>query len=538
MDAKPFFLWLFIIASAILGPGIKSQNLVRNCDLETRSGCPFNHGQLGFCKYWYAPGLGTSDYLSSCNTGLYSVPLNQFGNQLAHSGIAYAHLILYYPQQGQYREYMQTRLACSLEEGKEYHVSFFVSVADDSKYAIDAVGLHFSVDSLFQPDDNVIDLNEPVHIMNTQGSVIDNKDEWVQISGTYLASGGERYITIGNFFNNGETTSIEFSNYQTKIASYYIDDISVTCTSPPLDLGNDTTICPYDSILIDVSKICDYAGLVWEDGSTELVRWIREEGTYVLQGQMGCSNFYDEITILHSPDPENFLPADSVICPGKTIELSANETFNTYLWQDGSNLPEYIADMPGNYWLHVTDSYGCSFSDTININGLNDPYFELGNDTLICIGKELLLDPGVDSAFHQFLWSDNSTGLTLLVEDSGYYSLKVSNPCGEYIDYIMVDTRNCSPALAIPNAFTPNGDGKNDIFMIEAENISNFRMFIYDRWGSKVFETSNLSTGWDGKLNGTPAPKGTYVWVIIYDILRDDWSHETKKEKGSIFLLR
>ena len=528
---------IVLLALSFLKP-LMAQNLVRNCELDIRLGCPTSQGQLAYCKYWISPGNGTSDYLNACNSGNYSIPTNQWGHQSALSGDAYAHIIVYYPPQGQYREYMQNKLACALQAGKAYEVSFYVSCADDSRYAIDALGAQLSIDPLAQADDKIIDIIGDVHISNTSGQPISSKTDWYRVYGTYIAQGGEEYITIGNFLDNNELNTYEFSSWQTNLASYYVDDISVLSIEPIIELGNDTTICPNDSILFDYSSSCAYGELSWEDGSTDLSRWISEAGYYFLSGSIGCSQFYDAVTVSNSPDPGYFLPLDTVICPNRTVELIPSGTYSFYEWQDGSDQPTYDADTEGQYWLDVINIFGCSFSDTMEVIGLTEPQFSLGNDTLFCLGQEVLLDPGVDSAFHNFLWSDYSTGTTLLAADSGYYWLEVTNPCGAMDDDIMIHTENCSSVIAAPNAFTPNGDGKNDVFTLKGENISNFKMYIYDRWGSLIFESNDITLGWDGAIKGSDAPFGAYVWLAVYDIHHNDNSSETKKMKGTVFLIR
>jgi len=535
MHSSQYIAGIIVLLAMSFFEPINAQNLVRNCDFEARHGCPNVHGQLSYCKYWYSPGNGTSDYLNACNTGDVSVPVNKWGNQLALSGNAYAHIIVYYPQSGQYREYMQSKLACTLQEGKAYEVSFYVSCADDSHYAIDAFGAQLSVDSLEQVDDKVIDIVGNVHIGNTSGQPITDKTGWYRIYGTYIAQGGERYITIGNFLYNNELVTHSFPSWETNLASYYVEDVSVISVEPILSLGNDTTICPGDSILYDYSGFCENAGLSWEDGSTDLTRWISEAGTYSLSGTVGCSQFFDNVIISNSPDPGHFLPLDTVICPSGIVELVPSGTYTYYEWQDGSSQPTYNADIEGQYWLEVINSYGCVFSDTMEVIGLTDPSFSLGNDTLLCFGQDVLLDPGIDSAFHHFFWSDYSTGTTLLVSDSGEYWLEVINPCGDMTDDINIDTRNCSAAIAAPNAFTPNGDGKND--KLKGENISNFRLFIYDRWGVLIFESSDIDQGWDGTFNGSTVALGAYVWLAVYDIRIDENLFETKKMNGTVILI-
>jgi gliding motility-associated-like protein len=68
--------------------------------------------------------------------------------------------------------------------------------------------------------------------------------------------------------------------------------------------------------------------------------------------------------------------------------------------------------------------------------------------------------------------------------------------------------------LYVPNAFTPNGDGLNDLFTVQGEAIRSFRLQIFNRWGDLIFESSDLCQAWDGKFNGQPVPQGTYVYRL------------------------
>jgi len=72
----------------------------------------------------------------------------------------------------------------------------------------------------------------------------------------------------------------------------------------------------------------------------------------------------------------------------------------------------------------------------------------------------------------------------------------------------------------MPNAFSPNDDGLNDIYMpvTEKETIPNYQLLIYDRWGKLLFESKEIQTGWDGKINNKACPKGTYVYRIQYTV--------------------
>jgi gliding motility-associated-like protein len=89
--------------------------------------------------------------------------------------------------------------------------------------------------------------------------------------------------------------------------------------------------------------------------------------------------------------------------------------------------------------------------------------------------------------------------------------------------------------LIVPNAFTPNADGHNDLFRIKNPDlVRTFSMIIFDRWGERVFESADAYKGWDGIRNGQPVPAGTYVWTIRYtDILG-----VTQNRRGTLILIR
>jgi gliding motility-associated-like protein len=533
-----------ILQLLLLGNFIaNSQNLVINCSFEEVYNCPTGSDQLGYAKDWIIPGEGTPDLVHDCNSNNVGIPGNLWGYQYAHTGNAYANIICYSKLSSvqQYREYITGTLDCKLIKGKVYDISFFISCADKSHYAIDGIGAYLSADIPTQNgnnNDEVINTVGYQLISVVDGFPADNKQTWVKIEGEYTALGGEKYITVGNFKYNDELTLYSFNNWEANIAAYYIDDVSVIPREPMINLGPDTVICPGDSVTFNIENICNSESLSWENGSTELIRSISEPGTYSISGQIGCSNFYDEVTISFPPDPGFYLPTDTVICPNRTIEIIAEGSYTSYLWQDGSTQQSYITDQEGIYWLTVETNYGCSYTDSIAVQALTEPVFSLGQDTVICLGQMILLDPGIDSSFHHFEWNDGSNEISRIISDSGYYWLRVSNPCGEMTDHINISTLNCDAAFKAPNAFSPNSDGRNDIFMIRAENINNFRLFIYDRWGTLLFQSDRPDHGWDGTFKGKPVTAGNYFWVATYHSGVLEGEGKKVETGGSILLLR
>ncbi len=199
------FCVLFLITSSFLTT--RAQNLVQNPSFELYPQCPSsrNDGRLPF--NWVQATLGTADYFNSCvanGPGLPDVPTNFVGVQSAHTGDAYIGVYINIESSGQYagyREYMQSLLSTNLIAGKKYKFEMFVSLADESQFAANNLGVYISATQITSNNSNV--LNNTPQISFT--SFVTDKNNWTKISGNYVATGGERYITIGCFTANNNT---------------------------------------------------------------------------------------------------------------------------------------------------------------------------------------------------------------------------------------------------------------------------------------------------------------------------------------------
>ena len=211
-----------------------AQNLVLNPSFEDTIACTGTYAMQ--CKYWYWATYGSPDYFSEqpdifCGTSY--VPQSGVGYQYARTGIAYVGLAVFTehinPNQINRREYVGGELSDTLKQGHEYCVSFYVSVAEKCKYVTDGIGLYLSVDSAVDYTINT-NLSFVPQISNLAGNIIYDTLNWVQISGTYIANGGEKYLTIGNF--NDDINTLVDSTSGTLMGTYlFIDDVSVVdCT--------------------------------------------------------------------------------------------------------------------------------------------------------------------------------------------------------------------------------------------------------------------------------------------------------------------
>ena len=161
------------------------------------------------------------------------------------------------------------------------------------------------------------------------------------------------------------------------------------------------------------------------------------------------------------------------------------------------------------------------------------PAFSLGPDQLICPGNIIHLQPDLDPSW-TFQWLDGTTDPDFKITAAGSYLLKASNFCGTGSDEIIVHPGICQ--VFVPNAFTPNGDGKNDQFRILGiEKVTSLHLLIFNRWGEKIFETRDKHKSWDGKINGKQVPAGNYIYMLEFT---DVYSVEVQKLKGNFILIR
>ncbi len=270
----------------------------------------------------------------------------------------------------------------------------------------------------------------------------------------------------------------------------------------------------------------------WSTGETTPAITIDSAGIYsVTVANRGCTASLDSFRVeLYEPSHVDF-GQDTTLCDLATLLLDATQTHPaTYEWQDHSTNTTYLVINDGHYWVIVTD-HCLGASDTIGVDYLQDFEVNLGTDTTLCEGDELVLSANLP--FCSYRWQDGSTEPRFVVRQPGSYSVTATSLCYSHNDDIDIDYEPCAQELWMPNAFTPNGDGLNDRFLpvfSHPDEIEDFEMMVYDRWGSMVFLTKDMHTGWDGGN----LPRGMYVWVIRYKSARE----EEHTIKGSVMLGR
>jgi len=239
-------------------------------------------------------------------------------------------------------------------------------------------------------------------------------------------------------------------------------------------------------------------------------------GTYkdTLQTILGCDSIITTILSVHA-NPRPDLGADRRLCTNSMATISPG-SFISYLWQDNSTAPSYAVNRPGWYWVKVTDSNNCSATDSLNVLSIDTiPSDFLPPTALICQGTKVLINvPG----YKNYLWSTGATGNYISINNIGTYQLSVTdfNGCKGVDTVVVQKDPHCIP-FAIPSAFTPDRNGINDIFKpIINQELNDYHFLIFNRYGQKIFETTDALSGWNGKFKGELQPSGAYVYWIQF----------------------
>ncbi|WP_213086920.1 gliding motility-associated C-terminal domain-containing protein [Chitinophaga agrisoli] len=336
----------------------------------------------------------------------------------------------------------------------------------------------------------------------------------------------DAFVDGGNYlWSTGETASSILVSTQeqfwvkvVKSGCITIDTVNVTVNPPPdFSLNRDTTICPDQSIMLTVN-VTNGGSIRWATGATTSSIVVNEPGQYWVTISRDNCMVRDTVNVRLQPSITVDLGPDRQICPGSQISIDGTtKDALSYLWSDGDPNPVKVITAVGEYRLDVMDRF-CQriFSDSVRVMLAGMPEVNLGRDTVMCIGETLRLRAdGKD--FNRVLWSDGTTGPFINVTKPGTYSVTVFNDCGSSTDQITVDYTQCDPEPHFPNAFTPNGDGRNDVFRpVVRGPMYEYELRIFNRWGELIYLGRDQKKGWDGRYQGQPVSIGTYVWWLTY----------------------
>lgn len=294
-----------------------------------------------------------------------------------------------------------------------------------------------------------------------------------------------------------------------------------------------------DSIVItlnlNISRIINNINADICEGTSYLAGGAQQTrtGTYydTLKTAAGC----DSVIVTHlnvRERPRPVLGTARNICEGQTITLDPG-SFNSYLWQDLSTTPQYIVTIPGTYTVTVTNAYNCKASARIIIPGFaKTPAGFLPKDQDICTGNVLKITvPG----YYSYSWSTGETTRSISIGKAGSYVLSVTsfdNCVGR--DTISIQEINCV-LLGIPNAFSPDNNGRNDLFIPTFNTpVQQYNLRIYNRNGQLIFQSKDPAKGWDGRFRGQLQSPDNYIYQLSFT----NMAGEHFEYRGNVLLMK
>lgn len=371
-----------------------------------------------------------------------------------------------------------------------------------------------------------------------------DKDSWVFLEARSFQDatglGNDSAYCTGNFkrtlnaghpgkpvrWSTGETTQqIEVSGYGTYWVEVvtpcgsFKDEIRFFPAINPIDLGPDGALCAgmKGPILGIPNRI--FETYLWSNGSVERTLEVPGPGKYWLQvSRFNCFE-RDTVEFIAKPSPTVDLGKDTFVCGVLDMTLNPYISSGRIEWNDGSTSSSKRIQKPGLY-IVTADDGGCKTSDSIVIGNRGDFQLDIGPDLIeYCAMRPTELNTGIGrSGGYVFHWSDGSTSNQLIATTPGIYEVEVRDTVCDFRQVDRVEIRAIAEGGSywVPNAFSPTNDQLNEGFspVREFTDVLNYELVICNRWGEKVYESTDPDERWYGIFEGVEAPAGIYFWYL------------------------
>ena len=231
----------------------------------------------------------------------------------------------------------------------------------------------------------------------------------------------------------------------------------------------------------------------------------------------GCSNTADRVLFIN-PAPKFSLGRDTTLCLSNRFVLNVTlANAEIFEWSTGETTRQITPKTSGIYTVKVTAA-GCTNSDTVRVNYLPLPDLNITKNQQLCVadGGTVRLSASTTSG-NRLLWQHSrETTTQVSVNQAGTYRVRAIDPNQCFREDTARVLDFCEPRLFVPEAFSPNNDGINDLLDVKAAHISDFSLRVYNRWGEVVFYTTELDRRWDGTYRGAAYPPMAYPYTISY----------------------
>lgn len=276
---------------------------------------------------------------------------------------------------------------------------------------------------------------------------------------------------------------------------------------------------------------------VYTDPGNYLITMIAYDSSF-------CSFSDTAISVVNVFAPlEITVPDGDTVCLGSIVPLNVIGG-ESYQWFPAAAVsdptvqnPDAFVNVSTNYMVIATDANGCIDTGFVNMVVFPPADIDAGADQVYGFGPGMTLRPNIPDS-SDFYWAP-PTGLSCTdclnpvaspAVTTMYYLYYTDEFGCTFLDSVLVQV---SPTLYVPNAFTPNGDDKNNVFKPVMTNLDFYEFFIFDRWGQLILQTTDTEAYWDGTFKGIKCPVDVYVWKINYssdlepNVIKEIYGHVT-----------
>ncbi|MGD1847718.1 MAG: gliding motility-associated C-terminal domain-containing protein [Salibacteraceae bacterium] len=312
------------------------------------------------------------------------------------------------------------------------------------------------------------------------------------------------------------------------------DTVIVAYGAGGIDLGPDSIGCAGDAPPTFSFPSSVWDTLLWSNGSTgtaltpnpPFTIWIEATDT------VGCK-YSDTVSWSLINPPTLNLGPDVLLCSGQSVDFIVPlQPDWSLVWSDGDTANPLTVSTTQTL-IGAVSNVCATVVDTVDVEVIGLTSSVLGPDTSYCPDSgALVLQPSFSGS--SYLWSDGSTNNSLTVSGFGTFGVTVTDANGCSTTDQLTATENCPLSVYLPNAFSPNGDDLNDVFVPLGRGLAEYHFQVFNRWGELVFESRNPEEGWNGQFLNQEAPVGVYVWVLTYKGRRA----ATVRQRGHLTLVR
>lgn len=339
--------------------------------------------------------------------------------------------------------------------------------------------------------------------------------------GNYLWSNGATTQTISANFPTATVTTTNSCGSASATQTLVFASLPTLSVTP-----GSVLLCP--GITATLTASGSATNYTWSTGATGSTIYVNTPGvrTVSVSNVCGIRAVSVNVTPLNF-SPLVLTPSSPTVCPNELVTYVvtgggfSTSGATTYDWSNSSSTASVVTAPGGT--VNVSNTNVCGTYSTSIVVGINPVTANIAADPVTGTSPLVVTFTNNSTNASTWLWdfgngtiANTQNVANQVYTNSGSYTayLTVTNGSCMDVDSVVIVVLEEEPTLYVPNAFTPNGDSINDIFRVGYTNIIQFNMIIFDRWGLKLFESSDIDTGWDGKVNGNVICDGVYFYLI------------------------